>query len=161
VGTITATVTDANGIPMVDGTSVTMVVTAGSLLNSTATTKDGVATFQYVSPGATQTVNATALVGTKTGSDTFSVGAVTPPPAESGSFTGTIAASGVSLVVFDGGTVEALASAAADAGLVSVSLTVDGKFVVYIVGAPAFVNAAFNAAFADGIAASTPVIVKK
>jgi hypothetical protein len=128
------------------------------------TVKAGAFTATYLAPGTAQsiTVAATSSGAAPAATGTFAVttSVVTPPTGE-GSFTGTIAASGVSLVIFDGGTVEDLAAAATEAGLVSVSLTVDGSFVVYIPGAPAFVNAAFNAAFADGIAANTPVIVKK
>lgn len=161
-GPITVTLKDSAGNLVGDGTSVTLVVTAGALVAATAQSIDGVATFTYVSPSAAQQVNATALVGTKTGTKTFSVGAVAPTPTEGeGTFASAPAESGVSIVVFNGGTVAQLAETAAGLDVVSVSATVDGAFVVYIVGAPAFVNAAFNAAFPDGLAAGTAVILKK
>lgn len=78
-----------------------------------------------------------------------------------GGFEGDISASGVSLVVFTGETLENLVAAATEEGLISVAATVDGQFVMYIVGAPAFVNAEFNAEFADGFGASTPVAVTR
>ncbi len=85
----------------------------------------------------------------------------TPPPAGSGSGSfsgGTIAASGVSLVSFTGTTAQ-LDTAAAASKLVSVSATVSGKLLTFVVGAPSFVNADFNAAFPGGLSA-TLVIVK-
>jgi hypothetical protein len=85
VGSVTVLAKDSSGNLMQDGTSVTLVVTAGSLVSATAKTSNGVATFTYVSPGQVQEVNATAIVGTKTGSATFNVGAAavvvaTPDP---------------------------------------------------------------------------------
>ena len=73
-GSITVVLTDSSGNLIGDGTSVTLVITAGALLASTARTVNGVATFTYVSPAAAQMVNVTALVDTKTASATFNVG---------------------------------------------------------------------------------------
>ncbi len=73
-GSITVVLTDSSGNLIGDGTSVTLVITAGALLASTARTVNGVATFTYVSPATAQMVNVTALVGTKTASATFNVG---------------------------------------------------------------------------------------
>ena len=52
-----------------------------------------------------------------------------------------------------------LGAAAAAAKVVTVSATVNGKMLVYVVGAPTFVNADFNAAFPSGLN-GTLVIVK-
>ena len=84
----------------------------------------------------------------------------TPPPAAAGgAFSGgTIAASGVSIVSFTGTTTQ-LDAAGAAAKAVSVSATVSGTMLTFVVGAPAFVNADFNAVFPTGLS-STLVIVK-
>lgn len=85
---------------------------------------------------------------------------VTPPapPASVGTFSGTIAPTGVSIVSFTGTTAQ-LNTAGAAAKLVSVTATVGGKALTFVVGAPDFVNAEFNAAFPTGLS-STLVIVK-
>ncbi len=76
VSTIDVVVKDSSGNIMQDGTPITAVVTAGSLVATTADTSGGLATFTYVSPGTAQSVNFTAITGTKTGSATFNVGTV-------------------------------------------------------------------------------------
>ena len=78
-----------------------------------------------------------------------------------GAFQGNIAASGISLVTFTGTTLEGLIQAAQAEGLVSVAATVDGDFVMYIVGAPTFVNAQFNTTFSGGLQANTPLAVTR
>ena len=75
----------------------------------------------------------------------------TPPAATGGTFTGgTIAASGVSIVSFTGTTAQ-LDTAGAASKLVSVTATVGGKMITFVVGAPDFVNAEFNPAFVRGL----------
>jgi len=73
-----------------------------------------------------------------------------------GTFTGTIKP-GINLVVFSGGSVESAIAAAPNAK--GFYVTVSGNLVTYVVGAPSFVNAGFNAAFPNGIPANTPMIV--
>lgn len=84
----------------------------------------------------------------------------TPPPASAtGTFSGgAIASAGVSIVSFTGTTAQ-LDTAGAAAKALTVSATVGGKMLVYVVGAPPFVNADFNAAFPTGLS-GTLVIVK-
>jgi len=84
----------------------------------------------------------------------------TPPAAgAAGTFSGgTIAPVGVSIVRFTGTTVQ-LGTAAAAANIMTASATVGGRMLVYVVGAPTFVNAEFNAAFPTGLN-GTFVIVK-
>lgn len=84
----------------------------------------------------------------------------TPPAAgTAGAFSGgTIAPAGVSIVSFTGTTAQ-LGIAGAAAKAVTVAATVNGKMLVYVVGAPMFVNADFNAAFPTGFN-GTLVIVK-
>lgn len=96
-----------------------------------------------------------------TGEVTFSSGTCVPPaaPVGTGTFSGgTIAPAGVSIVAFTGTTAQ-LNTAGASAKLVSVTATVGGKLITYVVGAPDFVNVDFNAAFPTGLSA-TLVIVK-
>ena len=81
------------------------------------------------------------------------------PAGTAGAFSGgTIAASGVSIVSFTGTTAQ-LDTAGAAAKLVSVTATVSGKALTFVVGAPDFVNTDFNAAFPTGLS-GTLVIVK-
>jgi len=77
----------------------------------------------------------------------------------SGPFTGSIAPSGASLVVFGGGTVMDLGDAATAAGIRSVWLTTGGMLVGYVPGAPSFVNAGFTMAFPNGVPAGPVILV--
>lgn len=73
---------------------------------------------------------------------------------------GTIAPTGVSIVSFTGSTMQLDAAGAANTPkIVTVSATAGGKLITYVIGAPAFVNTEFNAAFPAGLNA-TLVIVK-
>ncbi|RJQ09666.1 MAG: hypothetical protein C4558_05985 [Dehalococcoidia bacterium] len=84
---------------------------------------------------------------------------VKAPTATAGIFSGgMIAPSGTSLVAFTGST-EQLNTAGAAVKAVSVSATLSGKLLTFVVGAPSFVNTEFNAAFPTGLA-GTLVIVK-
>ncbi|MEX2373485.1 MAG: hypothetical protein WD800_06735 [Dehalococcoidia bacterium] len=78
-----------------------------------------------------------------------------------GSFSGDIAAVGSSLVLFSGGSLDDLVATASAEGVLTVVATVDGEFVTHVVGAPAFVNADFAAAFSGGLDADTPLVVVK
>ena len=69
-------------------------------------------------------------------------------------------ATGFSLVLYEGGSIEELASCAASRDVSAVYALRDGEYVPYILGAPAFVNASFGELFPDGLAAATPLIVK-
>ena len=83
------------------------------------------------------------------------------PPAGStaGTFaTGSVAPSGVSIVPFSGTTAQ-LGVAVAATKAVSVSATVGGRMITYVVGAPSFVNLDFDVAFPAGLN-GIPVIVK-
>lgn len=76
----------------------------------------------------------------------------------SGGFT-PAAGPGATLASYGGGSVAQLEAELLEIGATSAAATVDGSFVVLIVGAPAFVNAEFNAAFASGFSADTPMLV--
>jgi hypothetical protein len=77
------------------------------------------------------------------------------------SFSGSIADVGVSLVVFSGGALADLVAAAEAESVVTIAVTVDGDFLIHVIGAPAFVNAAFNAHFSGDVAAETPMVLVK
>ena len=67
---------------------------------------------------------------------------------------------GFSLVVYAGGSVEELVTCAQSRHGTALYTLHDGGYVPYILGAPEFVNSSFGELFADGVPASTPLIVK-
>ena len=69
-------------------------------------------------------------------------------------------ASGFSLVLYEGGSVEDLDSCAQSSDVTAVYALVEGEYVPYILSAPDFVNEAFVALFPEGLAAVTPLIAK-
>jgi len=128
----------------------------------------------------TSMVTYTPLLGA-TGSDTFSftftngaeksvaaVGTITLPaapvvvaaPTLTGGFAATLS-TGVNLTTYGGGTVAELDADGVAAGATSISVTIDGAFIVYVVSAPEFVNAAFNAQYPTSVANGTVVLVVK
>ena len=72
---------------------------------------------------------------------------------------GTIA-SGFSLALYEGGSVDDLDSCAQGRDVTAVYALAEGEYVPYILGAPDFVNEAFVALFPEGLAAVTPLIAK-
>jgi len=81
-------------------------------------------------------------------------------PTLTGGFATTVS-TGVNLTTYGGGTVAELDADGVAAGATSISVTVDGAYVVYVVGAPEFVNAAFNAQFPTSVPNGTVVLVVK
>ena len=69
-------------------------------------------------------------------------------------------ATGFSLVLHEGGSVEDLDSCAQGSNVSAVYALVNGKYVSYILGAPEFVNEAFVALFPEGLAPVTPLVAK-
>ena len=69
-------------------------------------------------------------------------------------------ASGFSLVVYEGGSVEDLATCAASRDVTAVYALREGEYVSYILGAPDFVNASFGELFSDGLPAVTPLLTR-
>lgn len=112
----------------------------------------GTDTFTYtISNGAAPDVSAAATV-----TIILPGGSSTTP----GAGFGTALVAGVNLTTYGGGTLAQLATDATAAGATSVSVTSGGSFLVHVVGAPDFVNAAFAANFADGnVPAGTVVLV--
>lgn len=136
--------------------------TTGTSVSADLRTNDsGVATINLIGVTAGST-NVVANTGTVTAVKAATVGATTTPaptPGTGGTFSGgTIAPAGVSIVSFTGTTAQ-LNTAGATAKAVSVTATVGGKMITFVVGAPDFVNAEFNAAFPTGLS-GTLVIVK-
>ena len=70
-------------------------------------------------------------------------------------------ASGFSLVLYEGGSVEDLDSCAQGSNVSAVYALVEGEYVSYIPGAAELVNEAFVALFPDGLAPVTPLIAKR
>ncbi|RJQ07198.1 MAG: hypothetical protein C4558_10105 [Dehalococcoidia bacterium] len=81
-----------------------------------------------------------------------------------GKVIGPVASTGVSLAMFGGGTTPALITSTKGAGCSAAALTLfvldAGKFLGYIAGAPATVNADWEKKFATGIPANTAVIIR-
>ena len=69
-------------------------------------------------------------------------------------------ASGFSLLLYEGGSVEDLDSCAEGRDVSAVCALVDGEYVPYILGAPEFVNDDFVGLFPEGLAAVTPLVAK-
>ena len=67
---------------------------------------------------------------------------------------------GFSLVVYEGGSVEALADCAQGRGVTALYVLSGGTWVSHILGAPEFVNSAFAELFAGGVPAVTPLVAK-
>lgn len=162
LATVSVKALDVDGNPAANAAAGAVVgaASAGAVVNCSGVV-NGEATCTYVPPTTSQTVTVTAVVtiGSVTKQGSVQLPNTGGTPIGDGSFSGDIAASGVSIVSFDGGSVADLGAAASAAGLTSVWVTIDGDMIGYIVGAPAFVNAAFNAAFPDGLAEGTLAIV--
>ena len=69
-------------------------------------------------------------------------------------------ATGFSLVVYGGGSIEDLDACASSMDVTSLYSLNAGEYVSYILGAPDFVNAAFRDLFPEGIPVATPLVVK-
>ncbi len=81
-----------------------------------------------------------------------------------GKVVGAISSKGISLAMYGGGTTQALVTSTTSAGCPATSLAMwvidAGKFIGYIAGAPAIVNADWEKKFPASIPANTPVIVR-
>ena len=67
---------------------------------------------------------------------------------------------GFSLVLYGGGSVDALDACARSLGVTAVYALAAGEWVSYILGAPEFVNREFRELFADGLPAVMPLIAR-
>ena len=69
-------------------------------------------------------------------------------------------ATGFSLVVSGGGSVEELEACASSLGVSALYTLHEGAYVSYILGAPGFVNRAFRELYAGGVPSITPLIAR-
>ena len=67
---------------------------------------------------------------------------------------------GLSLVVYEGGSVEELVSCAESRGIAALYALHEGVYLSYILGAPGFVNRGFVATFGGGVPPVTPLVVR-
>lgn len=95
--------------------------------------------------GITLTVTTTTAAGAGT-------------PAGVGFAGGTIAPAGISIVTFTG-SLEQLSTAAVAVKVASITVLSNGKPLTFIVGAPAFVNSDFTAAFPTGLKGTLVIVV--
>ncbi len=70
-------------------------------------------------------------------------------------------ATGFSLVLYEGGSVEELDACAQSRDVTAVYALHEGVYVPYVLGAPDLVNARFGELFADGVPSVTPLVVKR
>ena len=70
-------------------------------------------------------------------------------------------ATGFSIVVYRGGSVEELEACARGPGVATLYALENGAWVPYIIGAPAFVNRAFGEFYAGGLDPMTPLVARK
>ncbi len=69
-------------------------------------------------------------------------------------------AAGLSLVVYEGGSGDALVVCARSMGITALYALHEGVYLSYILGAPDFVNRAFRDLFADGLPLMTPLVAR-
>ncbi len=69
-------------------------------------------------------------------------------------------AAGLSLVVYEGGSVDELEACARSREITALYALHEGVYLSYILGAPGFVNRPFRDLFADGLPLMTPLVVK-
>jgi len=182
--TITATVTDAGGNNVADGTPVrfTISANAGAVSSLCGSTVNGQATSVVALVGATGTVivstdwnesGAAATCATAAGTKTVAASVTVPggtaasgttsTPSATAISSGSVpAAGGFGLIVASGPT-SGLAAAACPSSPTTAAFwaTVNGDFVTFVPGTSiAAVNASFNAAFANGLPSGTPLTAK-
>ena len=66
---------------------------------------------------------------------------------------------GANLALHGGGSLAQIDADHVEAGAISLTITVDGGYVIHIAGAPGFVNEAFALAFPDGLPAGAAVLI--
>ena len=109
-----------------------------------------------VEGGADITVTVTSADGSRTRVYRVSLGEAEPSPR---CLRGAVAV-GLSLVVFEGGSLEYLESCAQSRHVAAFYTLHEGEYFSYILGAPDFVRRPFRDLFVDGIPASTPLVIK-
>ncbi len=132
-----------------DGAYVSYIVGAPEFVN---------AGFRALYPGGVPALTPLVAASDGPASPDASVGPDGTPD-WSGCLRGEVA-TGFSLVLYAGGSIDELEACAESRGVAAIYLLDDGAWVSYILGAPAFVNARFQALFADGVPAATPLTVR-
>ena len=66
-----------------------------------------------------------------------------------------------SLAIYEGGSVDELAACARSQSVSALYTHSEGRWITFILDAPAFVNVEFRALFADGLAPITPIVAKR
>ena len=115
---------------------------------------DASAAGHQVELASTEAITVTVTSGDGSRTRVYRV-ALPPRPCLSGAVV-----EGFSLVVSAGGSVDALDACARDRAVTALYALHAGAYVSYIPDAPAIVNRAFRALFADGLPALTPLVVK-
>lgn len=181
--TINATVTDAGGNLVADGTPVrfTISANAGAVSTACTTTVNGVASSVVALIASTGTVIVStdwnesvaaatcAAAGAKSAAVSVTVpggtasSAPTTAPSSATISSGSVPAAGGFGLIVAGGPLSGLAGAACPSSPATAAFwaTVNGDFVTYVPGTSiAAVNAAFNTAFPNGIPSGTPLTAK-
>ncbi len=105
-------------------------------------------------------VTVTVRSGDRTRTRDYTVQIVSSVPAPEECFRGLVNFR-FSLVTFRGGTVDDLRDCAEQHNLLALYVHEDGRWVSMIIGAPAYVNRAFEEFFADDVPPRTPMIVQR
>ena len=160
-------VSPASG-PTAGGTTIT--ITGSNFSGGATVTVGGAPATGVVVVGAT-TIRATtpahaagiAAIVVRSADGVASTGSVSflyvAPPV--GTFDRLLSTPGINPAVWNGGSIEQLAAAAAQQGGITATVFVGGRAVVYVIGAPAFANATFTTMFAAGVPAGTIVLVAR
>jgi len=180
---ITAKVTDAGGNNVADGTPVRFAISANAGVVSVGctTSTNGEASSVAALVGATGTVivstdwSEAGAAATCAGAGAKSIAAsvavpggtaasgTTSTPSATAISSGSVPAAGGFGLIVAGGPLSGLAAAACPSSTATAAFwaTVNGDFVTYVPGTSiAAVNAAFNAAFANGLPSGTPLTAK-
>lgn len=108
----------------------------------------------------TDRVGATSVVGEAQDAEVLGDVILTVTNTYGSALGGDLPASGLGLIVYGGGSVSALVNAAVEVNVEAIFSLSGGTWFAFIVGAPSAVNAAFEALYAAGVPASTPLIVR-
>ncbi len=111
----------------------------------------GIAVSAALFAGGASAVTAAGLPGP-------TIAAPTAPQQTAGTFSGNIPASGVALLVWNGGSMDDFIAAAATTGASTYWATSAGRFVPYSPSSPAFANQGFLSLYSGNVPAMTVVL---
>ncbi len=167
---ITVRVVDSSGVAIAGVTDITLSQGGGSSVISAIsgpTNASGEATFTVTNTTVEEVTYTATVEGTTVSNTTgvffYSVDGTPPPsgqgctfpPVPAGQFLPALQPTGVMISIYGGGPISSLPSAVSYWG------TFNAQLIGYIPGAPNFVNAQFNAAFANGIPACKGFIIRR